>query len=175
MPTNLSISVNDYDAQTGIVGFQCAEVTDTNIVGIGTAFNTFRTTMMELLRGIAIQSQMTILSKYEASDVPASDDQAQRGNKWRVVYRDNTEFLDAPTNSVVNYGYRKTFDLELPTANLTLRENNSDVIYTLAGGGVGAGAGDINAFVTAFNNLVRSPYGGDAQVIRIEAVTRTGG
>lgn len=175
MPSNVSITVNDYDAQAGIVGFMVTEITDENLVDVATAFGTFRTTMMALLRGVAIQSQMTILSKYDASDTPASDDQAQRGNKWRVVYRDNTPFLDAPTNSVVNYGYRKQFDIELPTANLTLRENNSDVIYTLAGGGVGAGDAAIEAFVTAFNNLVRSPYGGDAQVIRIEAVTRTGG
>jgi hypothetical protein len=175
MPSNLSITVNDYDGQAGIVGFQCTEITDTNIVGVGTAFGTFRTTMMALLRGVAIQSQMTILSKYENSDAKATDDLAQRGNKWRVAYRDNTQWLDSPTNTIPNYGYRKSFDLELPTANLTLRENNSDVIYTQAGGGVGAGAAAINAFVAAFNNLVRSPYGGDAQVVMIEAVTRTGG
>lgn len=175
MPSNASISINDYDAQTGIVGFQTAEVTAGNFIGIATALGTFRTTMQELIRGVVVQSQVSIVSRFSASDVPSTDDLAQRGNKWRVSYRDNTPFLDAPTNSVVNYGYLKQFDVEIPTANLTLRENNSDVIYTLAGGGVGAAEADIEAFVTAFNNVVRSPYGGDAQVIMIEAVTRSGG
>lgn len=175
MPSNLSISINDYDAQTGIVGFQCAEVSDTNFVGIATAFGEFRAAMMPLIRGVAIQSQMTIVSRFAAADQPATDDQAQRGNKWRVVYRDNSQWADAPTNSVPNYGYLKTFDVEIPTANLTLRENNSDVIYTQSGGGVGAADAQIEAFVAEFNSLVRSPYGGDAQVLRIEAVTRTGG
>ena len=175
MPSNASISINDYDSQTGIVGFQVAEVTAATIVGIATAMGTFRLAMMPLIRGVVVQSQLSIVSRFGASDVPATDDQAQRGNKWRVSYRDNTQFLDAPTNSVVNYGYLKQFDFEVPTANLTLRENNSDVIYTNSGGGVGAAASDINDFVAATNSLARSPYGGDAAVIRIEAVTRSGG
>lgn len=175
MPSNASLSINDYDAQTGIVGFQVAEVTAANLVGIATAMGTFRTTLTALIRGVVVQSQLSIISRFSASDVPATDDQAQRGNKWRVSYRDNTPFLDDPANTVVNYGYLKQFDFEIPTANLTLRENNSDVIYTLANGGIGASAAAINAFVAAANGLVRSPYGGDCQVINIEAVTRSGG
>lgn len=174
MPSNASITINDYDTQPGIVGFQVAEVTAANFVGIATALGTFRTTMMPLIRGLVIQSQLSILAKFDAATAPATDDQAQRGNKWRVQYRDNTEFLDVG-ETVVNYGYRKTFDIEIPTANLTLRENNSDVIYTLSGGGVGAAEANIEAFVAAVNNIVRSPYGGDAQVLMIEAVTRSGG
>jgi len=175
MPSNYSISINDYDGQTGIVGVQMAELTVGNFVGILTALGTLRTAMAPLIRGLMVQSQVSIINRLAASTDKASDDQAQRGNKWRVSYRDNTPFLDAPTNSVVNYGYLKPFDVEIPTANLTLRENNSDVIYTLASGGVGAAATDIEDFADAFNNVVRSPYGGDAEVLLIEAVTRSGG
>lgn len=174
MPSNASWSINDYDAQTGIVGIQTQEVTAGNLVAVATAMGNFRTAMQELIRGVVVQSQLSIVSRFSASDVPSTDDLAQRGNKWRVQYRDNTQFLDAG-ETVVNYGYLKMFDVEIPTANLTLRENNSDVIYTLTNGGIGAGAADINAFVAAFNALVRSPYGGAAQVIMIEAVTRAGG
>lgn len=175
MPSNASWSINDYDGQTGIVGVQTTEITDLNFVAVATQMGTFRTTLTELIRGIFVQAQLSIISRFAASTDKATDDLAQRGNKWRVQYRDNTQFLDAPTNSVVNYGYLKPFDFEVPTADLTLRENNSDIIYTLAGGGVGAASADIEAFVAAANALVRSPYGGAAQVLMIEAVTRSGG
>lgn len=175
MPSNFTMSINDYDAQTGIVGFQVAEVTDLNFVGIATQLGEWRASVLPLIRGLVVQSQLSIVSRFSAADVPATDDQAQRGNKWRVSYRDTTPFLDAPANTVVNYGYLKQFDFEIPTANLTLRENNSDVIYTSGGGGVGASAAVINAFVTETNQIVRSPYGGDGAVILIEAVTRSGG
>lgn len=175
MASNASYTINDYDSQAGIVGIQIPEVSDTNFVDVATKIGELRTTMTPLIRGIFIQTQMSIISRYNASDEPATDDLAQRGNKWRVVYRDTSQWADAPTNTVPNYGYLKTFDVEIPTANLTLREGNSDVIYTKAGGGVGAAAAAIAAFVADFEELVVSPYGGVPDVLRIEAVTRTGG
>lgn len=175
MPGNYSVSINDYDGQTGITGISFIELTAANFVTVLGQLGTFRSTLQALIRGVQVQAQVSIISRLAPGNTRADDDQAQRGNKWRVSYRDTTAFLDAPTNTIVNYGYQKPFDYEIPTANLSLRENNSDVIYTEAGGGVGLAAADIEAHAAAFEAVGRSPYGGECVVQFIEAVTRSGG
>lgn len=92
----------------------------------------------------------------------------QRENKWLVTYEDITEFLDAG-NTIPNPGYRKLFSLEVPCADLSIREDNSEVIYTEAGGGVNA---DVANFVTSLEAAARSPYTGAINVLQIHSVGR---
>lgn len=175
MPNNYSVSINDYDTQTGIMGFAFTELTAGNFTAVLAQLGAVRAALPPLIRGTIVSANVGIQNRLASGDTPSTDDQAQRGNKWRVVIRDTAQWANPPTNTVVNYGFGKTFDVEIPTANLTLRENNSDIIYTEAGGGVGAAAADIQTFVDAVEACWLSPYGGTGTVVKIEAVTRNGG
>lgn len=175
MASNYSQSIIDYDGQTGITGLQFTELTVGNFTAVLTKLGTLRDAMSELYLGDLVNTQVSIMHRYSSGDVPSNNDLAQRGNKWRVIVRDTSEWANPPTNTVPNYGFGKTFDFEIPTADLTLREANSDVIYTQSGGGVGAKETEIEAFVAAVEDVWLSPYGGAGTVVKIEAVTRSGG
>ena len=171
MPTFGSISLNDYDGQTGVVGFRLEEATGANFVALATAMGDIRAGVEGITIGTTVKSEMSIIARFAASDVRATDPTAQRGNKWRVVYTDDQPFLDPGPNTIPNPGYRGSFDVEIPTADLTLRVNNSDIVYS---NGVGVDPA-FEAFVLPFITNCRSPYSGTVAVNYIEAVTRSGG
>lgn len=91
--------------------------------------------------------------------------EAQREKKWLISYIDNTPFLDPPVNSIANPGFQKGFSASLPTADLShLTTPGSDIV-------------DLSVspwpnFVTSFQALARSPYGGQPLVTRIMFVGR---
>lgn len=171
MTTVGSITLNDYDGQAGIVGFNFDEATAANFASLATAMGSIRSAIEAVTLGISTKSEMSIIARFAASDARATSPLAQRGNKWRVVYFDDTEWLDAPTNTIPNPGYRKSFDLEIPTADLSLRDGNSDVVFS---GGVGVDP-LFETLALALVGNIRSPYSGDIGINYIEAVTRSGG
>lgn len=171
MPSTASLTLNDYDGQSGVVGWNTQEVTAANFVDVATGLGSMRDKIEEVTLGISIKSELSIISRFNGSNAQATSELAQRGNKWRIAYTDDTEFLDAPTNTIPNPGYRKSFDLELPTADLSLREANSDFVYS---GGTGVSLA-FETLATAVEAEVRSPYSGEVVVQFIKAVTRSGG
>jgi len=97
----------------------------------------------------------------------ASAKGAQRERKWLVKYEDNTQFFDAPVNAIPNAGYKKQFNVEIGTADFTVTNlpNNGDEADLTET--------SIAAFVTAFEAIARSPYGGTVNVTQILAVGRS--
>ena len=172
MPSTASLTMADYDGQVGIVGYNIPEVTSANIVAVSTDIGELRTAIEAVTRGVSIKTEMSIISRHTSSNAKSTDELAQRGNKWRVSYRDITEFLDAPTNTIPNPGYLKAFDLEIPTADFAQRVNGSDVVFNEGTLGVSQAFTDLGS---AIQDLVLSPYGGAIKVQLIEAVTRSGG
>lgn len=172
MPSNQTISINDYDGQTGVVGWNLVPLDITNLVDQTTAINAFIAQIELATLGVVVSKRTNIQTQLASNSLASSDENAQRGNKWRISYYDDLEFLDSPTDSVPNPGYLKPFDMEIPTADLSQRVGNSNVVFTLDGGTVG---GFPSGFVTAMQATVRSPYGGNIVVTLIEAVTRSGG
>jgi len=81
-----------------------------------------------------------------------------------VFYRDDTQFLDVG-NTINNVGFGNIYHVEIPTANLSLLDNNVDVL-DLTGT-------EAAAFKTAFEAVQNSPTGGnDITVIKIQHAGR---
>lgn len=172
MPSTFSLTINDYDRQTGVVGGNIEQLSGANFGAAVANLDAFRLAVEQVTIGISIKQELSYQEKFQDPRIAAGNDLAQRGNKWRVAYYDDTQYLDAPTNAVPNPGFRKPFDIEIPCADLTYRIGNSDQVWAL---GSATNDPDMDALVSAFEDLVRSPYTGEAEVTFIEAVTRSGG
>lgn len=93
--------------------------------------------------------------------IPPTEELAQIETAWKVIYTDSQPFLDPGTDLVPNPGYGKPFQLDIPCAdytdNLMLNSDRANI----------GDAGVVDAFVDAFEAVVKSPYGGSVTVIDI--------
>lgn len=123
-----------------------------------------RTSIDAVTLGTLQREALTAFDNLLSNTPPASKD-AQREKKWLISYLDNTPFLDPPVNSIVNPGYQKLFSGTVPTADLAqLNVPNSDDVNILLEPWA--------TFVTNFQTIGRSPYGGQPLVTRIMFVGR---
>jgi len=109
------------------------------------------------------QSQLTAFVA-RGSNVPPTSTNAQREIKWLVSYQDNQQYLDPPTNAVVNNGFGKLFSIEIPCANPSLVKPNTDVA-DLANP-------SWTAFIAVFEAFALSPYGGTVRIVGARLVGR---
>ena len=158
-----SLTVNDYDGEKTVTKINTGAVTAVSLPGLLTQIGNLRDAIDDLIIGVEQKETLTVFSTILNQDLPTSEF-AQRETKWVVRYHDNTQFFDAPVNAIPNEGYLKPFDIEIGTADLSLLENNNDF---LALDGTEAAA-----FVTAFEAMARSPYGGVVVVDSIQQVGR---
>ena len=95
---------------------------------------------------------------------PITEQWAQRESKWLVTYRDVTQFLDV-SNTINNVGFGNVYQVEIPTAKLSLLPANTDLIdLTVA---------PWPDFVTAFEAVQNSPTGGnEVEVVSVRHVGR---
>jgi len=112
----------------------------------------------------------TVVSERLASvQPPVTDKSAQRERKWLVRYHDDSQFLDAPANTVPNTGYGKVFTVEIPTADQSLLPaGNTDTIKP-TDAGINAA---IVTWIAAFEAFQRSPYNGAVEVDSLTLVGR---
>lgn len=169
MPDVFSIMINDFDRQQGIFTGNCETLTAANFAGQMTEQDALNDSLAAIILGTVIANSTSHrIAKNPANATPA-DANAQRGNKWHVFTVDITDELAA---GVPNPYYWKPFDYEVPTADLSLRVNDSNVVWVQGGAN---NVADFDAFVTAFNAYAKSPVGGTLTVSRIEAMTTAGG
>ena len=153
----------DYDGERSTTGFTTGAITAFSLPGTLTEFGALRDAIAGITLGTITSESLKVFETKLANARP-TDPQAQRETKWLVVYEDVTAFFDDPVNAIPNEGYRKVFTLEIPTADLDLLMTNSEQME------IGSGAGA--AFVTAFEALARSPYGGAVNVLEVRHVGR---
>lgn len=170
MATKHSYTVQDYDGEKSNMQFNgLAILADgSNLAAQQTLWNVLFAAIQGITRIANFDSEITSLIT-RGGQSPNIDPEAQREEKWLVTYEDVTAYLDAPLNTVPNPGYHKIFNQEIPVGDLSLRENNSEIVYSVAGGGVDP---LFDTFVGAFEAVVVSPYGGEADVIEIRSVGR---
>lgn len=160
-----SFTLMDYNREKASVGFNTAAITAVSIAGTLTQFGALRAAIEGITLGV-VAAEALYVNRTKLSNVPPASVLAQRESKWLVVYEDTTEFFDDPVNSIPNAGYRGIFNVEIPTADLagvTMVTNTDDADITV---------GPMATFVTAFEALVKSPYGGDVNVTRVIHVGR---
>jgi len=142
------ISFIDYSNEKSRSKFNVILLTAANYVAWSAALTALYTAIQGITIG-TLNSDRRIATQIDFSPVPPADVQAQREKKWLVRYSDNV------TGNI----YRN----EIPTADLTLLSNNSDVISAFP-------AGVLGDFKTAFEAAVVSPDGNAVTLISLEYV-----
>lgn len=159
-----SETIQDYNGETSNTGLNVGAVTAVSLPGLLTDIAAYRAAIDGLILGTVKSDQLTAYKTPGTNALP-SDQNAQVERKWLVTYDDITTFFDAPVNAIPNAGFGKIFNLEIATANAELLTDNQEELVLGSGPGL--------AFATAFNNLARSPYGGEARVLSVVLVGRT--
>lgn len=158
-------SILDWDGESSAMSFNTGAVTAVSLPGLLTQFGALRTATEGMILG-TISEEAQYVFKTKLSNTLPNDKNAQRERKWLVTYEDNLPFFDDPVNAIPNAGYRKVFNLEIPTADAALLPT------TPPGDTLDITTGAPAAWVTAFEDIARSPYGGTVTVLSIELVGR---
>ena len=158
-----SLTIQDYDGEKTVTKINTGAVTAVSLPALLTQIGNLRTAVDGLIIGVEQKENLMVFSTILDQTLPTSEF-AQRETKWVVRYHDNTAFFDAPINAIPNEGYLKPFDIEIGTADLSLLANNDDFLPLTQT--------EAAAFVTAFEAMARSPYGGVVVVDSIQQVGR---
>lgn len=157
-------ALTDYNGEVSTTTIQVGAVTAVSLPGLLTDIAAMVTAIDNMTLGVRKGDSLRAY-RTPGSNALASDPNAQVERKWRVVYDDITTFFDPPINSIPNAGYGKIFSIEIGTADADLLDDNQEFLALDAGPGL--------AFVTAFQAMARTPYGGEPRVLSIELVGRT--
>jgi len=168
MSDRLSYTYVDYNGESTNTSFSITP--PVSMAAIATTITAFGVAALPLLRGLPVRTAFTRDFTLASSADKASDREAQRENKWLVTYEDNTASFSVGGDNLPNPGFKKIFNLEWGTADLTLLDFNSEVIYTIGSSFVRS---QVSEFVTALEAILRSPYGGVGRVLEIRFVGRT--
>lgn len=157
-------SFMDFDREMSSMGFNTGAITAVSLPGTLTAFGELKTAIDAVTLG-TIAEEGLYVNRTRLSNVPPSDANAQRERKWLVTYEDATPFFDDPVNAIPNAGYKKVFNVEIPTAKTVgqLLANSDEADMTTP---------EMIALKAKFAALVKSPYGGAVTVTRITVVGR---
>lgn len=168
--THKNYTVKDYSAEKSVFGWHTQQLLSdgSNLATIQTDNATMLLAVYGVCRFASINNQQ-LVEGLRGSQAANPNPEAQREEKWLCTYEDVSEYLDPPLNTVPNPGYHKIFNLELPEADLSLRTGNHDIVFSK--GSVPDNAA-FTTLETEFNDVVRSPYGGNASLLEVRAVGR---
>lgn len=158
MPDKAYFDVRDNSREISRTSLNVLEVTAANFTAQGGLLTALVSSYDAISLGAMAGSGMQIITR--GGLTPPADENAQIETGWLITYSDSQEFLDPGTDLVPNPGYGKAFQLTWPTADYTdhlvLNSDLADLTET-----------DVAAFVAAFEEVVRSPYGGEITVISL--------
>lgn len=162
MPDQATITIRDYSNELSRMTINTVDITAGNITAQLAALQTLVTDIGPIIYGEVAETVLKIVTP--GSSTPPTDPLAQIETRWLVIYADTQQYLDPPTDTVLNPGFGKLFQVEIPCAdlegdNLLTNSDLADLTDT-----------QIAAFVTAFQAIARSPYGGTVTVNQIRLV-----
>lgn len=152
------LSIRDNSSELSRVEVWIPAFTVDSIGQTLTDWGAYKTATQGIIRGV-LAKEALILDETNLSALTPSSTEAQRGIKWSIAYTDITQYFDAPVNAIPNKGYQQIFTNTLPTANLSLLTSGEEDLNLAAGPGL--------AYKTAFDALIRSPYGGRVSLLRV--------
>lgn len=162
----LTVGFLDFSDESSNASVHVGTITAVNLAAVLVDIAAFIAAIDAITLG-TIRDDTLVAYSTNRSSIPPVDANAQRERKWLVRYTDVTPFFDDPINAIPNAGFGKIFTMAIPTAALGLvgvMIPNTDLAdLTVA---------PMPAFVTAFEELARSPYGGLVQILDISAVGR---
>lgn len=146
----MTVQFLDYDSEVSSFQVGVAALTSANFTAQETAMDALRDAAAAITLGNTSQTVYANVDKL--SITPASDQTAQRELKWLVSYHDTTSL--------------NRFSCELPTADPDQLDPNDRAHAEIGDGGL------VDAFVAAFEAVVKSPDGGSVVVDEITLVGR---
>lgn len=165
MPGRLGFSMIDESREKASFSLATGEVTAGTLPGLLTQVGNLRTAIEGITLGVVSDETLSVFNT-NLSNTPPTDVNAQIERAWLVTYEDATDFFDAPTNSIPNEGFGRLFTLTIPTADISGGRkvaNSDDGVLTET---------SMAAFITAFEAVGRTPYGGVPNVISMTHVGR---
>lgn len=170
MARQRTLTMVDYDGQPSVIQLEMSAIEIPVIEAVNWAL--LKDDINNVSLGLPVRETSKAYFQLASSAARPTDENSNRANKWLVTYEDITQWLNPPTNDIPNPNYLKVFNFEIPMADLSLRVNNSDVVFTRAG------IGTINPpvfddLVTRLELLVKSPSGGSIRVHQIRLETRS--
>lgn len=166
MPGRLSFSIIDYSREKASFSLATGEVTAGTLPGLLTEVGALRTAINGITLGDVSDEALSVFNT-NLSNTPAASALAQVESSWLVTFEDNLPFFDDPVNAIPNEGFGRLFTMTIPTADIApagrLAPNSDEAVLTET---------NIAAFITAFENTARSPYGGTINVVSIRFVGR---
>ena len=164
MPANTaSFGFEDYGREKSRMQVNIGPLTAANFTAKRDAIDDLKAAIPGMILG-EIRTT-SINESFAESAAPVTNVNAQRERKWRITLRDVTQFFDVG-NTINNVGFGSTFDIELPTADLSLLTTESDFVDLTETA--------VAAFVTALEAVANSPWGGnECEVVSIEHVGRS--
>lgn len=167
MPAHGGFQIADYSNEKSVFGFQTGPVTALTLPGLLTQFGALRGAVEYIIDGVVHKEWQYAFDSLLTNVLPG-DPTVQRERKWLGTYEDTTQNLAV---GVPNPGYLKKFTFEIPTADFGPDEGdnprllpNQDV--------ADLASPTIAAFITAFQAIARSPYGGETRVLSMQGVGR---
>ena len=159
-----TIAMLDHGGEKSSFTIQTGAVTSVSLPSLLTQVGTFRGAVEGITLGTVQNEALKVFDTALSNTLPADQD-AQRERKWLVRYQDVLPFFDDPVNAIPNEGYGRVFVFSIPTADISGRllanTDKADLTDT-----------EIAAFVAAYEDMARSPYGGTVEVLGINAVGR---
>lgn len=135
MPHLSQFTLLDYSDEKSRVEIYNGAITTASLAGFLTQFGAMRTAIDNITLG-TLQQESWVGDRTVLSNETPTNNFAQRELKWRVVYKGNTS--------------QKLFQIEVPTADPTGRLLPKSDRANLT-------QGQMAAFVTAFQDIARSP------------------
>lgn len=162
----LTIKMLDYSRESSSFSVETGDITAVSLAGTLSDIDDLKDAVEGITLGV-IQDDSLRAYFTNTTNTPPSNALAQVESAWLVTFEDNLPFFDDPVNAIPNEGFGRLFTLTIPTADIAATgrlATNSDMAELDETG--------MAAFVTAFEALARSPYGGTVNVISIKHVGR---
>lgn len=160
----VSFSLLDFSGETGGFGVETGAVTAVSLPGLLTQIGALRAALEQITDGTVSQESLVAFTT-RLSNIRPTDELSQIERAWYVQYEDAQPFFDPPVNAIPNAGFGKLFGITVPTADLNGKLLAGTDLADLANA-------DIADFVSAFEAIARSPYGGTVNVTKITHVGR---
>jgi len=159
MPDLAVIGMRDFSREVGRSGINIVDITAANLAAQQALLTTLGAEVIDITRGVLAEVNIQVITP-GTSILPVLEE-AQIEKTWLILFSDTQQFLDPGPDTVPNPGFGKVFQVNWPTAIYTDHLLPNSDFADLA-------EADIAAFVTAFEALVVSPYGGSIEVQSIQ-------